>query len=314
MLSCFIMHAQKSPYDVSVTNAQPKDSTALSEFAKQFNCLPMADWKAGMKFMTEPLKIKALGSASRIELAPYKSLNFVNDQIRQGDFEWKTFTYQLREMRTVKCATGTCKNTYLIFECEGKKYEYEFFGDTNALRKAPNTYIKKVVFLDEVDRVKPLLMGKTLYVLCSQWMKEDEKGKIVSSDGNQKYVAVTVTSVGLGTQDGPTKVIFKQNGTTKEGFLNIRLSGINKSSGLFGIEFDKAFSFEDPKAKYPKIKSEIWTVIQNESMRVGMTKAEAELSWGKPKELHINGNKEQWIYETSGTLFFEKGILTKIEE
>ncbi len=306
--------AQKSPYDVSSNTNQPKDSTPQSEFAKKFPRIIMADWKTGMKFMTEPLKIKALGSASRIELAPYKSLNFVNDQVRQGDFEWKTFTYQSKEMRTVKCATGTCKNTYLIFECEGKKYEYEFIGDTAALRKAPNTYIKKIVYLDEVDKIKAELNGKTLYVLCSQWMKEDEKGKIVNSDGYQKFVAVTVTSVGLGTQDGPSKIVFKQDGTTKEAFINLRLSGINKSSGLFGVDFDKAFSFKDPKKKYPKIKSEIWTVIQNESMRLGMTKEEAELSWGKPKEIIMSGSTEQWVYETSGTLTFKNGIIIKIDE
>jgi len=308
------LFAQKSPYDVSASANAPKDSITQSAFAKKFPRIIMADWKPGMKFMTEPLRIKALGSASRIELAPYKSLNFVNDQVRQGDFEWKTFTYQLKEMRTVKCATGTCKNTYLIFECEGKKYEYEFIGDTAALRKAPNTYIKKIVYLDEVDKIKAELNGKTLYVLCNQWMKEDEKGKVVNSDGNQKFVAVTVISVGLGTQDGPSKIVFKQDGTTKEAFINLRLSGINKSSGLFGVDFDKAFSFEDPKKKYSKIKNEIWTVIQNESMRVGMTKEEAELSWGKPKEIVMNGSTEQWVYETSGTLTFKNGVVIKIDE
>lgn len=314
---CFSTWAQKSPYDVSSNTIEPEDSIPQSEFAKKFPRVIMADWKPGMKFMTEPLKIKALGSASRIELAPYKSLNFVNDQVRQGDFEWKTFTYQSKEMRAVKCATGTCKNTYLIFECEGKKYEYEFIGDTAALRKAPNTYIKKIVYLDEVDKIKTELNGKTLYVLCSQWMKEDEKGKIVNSDGNQKFVAVTVTSVGLGTQDGPSKIVFKQDGTNKEAFINLRLSGINKSSGLFGVDFDKAFSFEDPKKKYPKIKSEIWTVIQNESMRIGMTKEEAELSWGKPDEIHTLTTKgitsEQWVYAAS-YIYFEKGLVSAIQD
>ncbi len=320
LLFCFTLYcinsvcAQKSPYDVSPNSNKPVDTIPPSEFALKFPKMNMMDWKAGMKFMTEPLKIKALGSASRIELAPYKSLNFVNDQVRQGDFEWKTFTFQSREMRAVKCASGTCKNTYLIFECEDKKYEWEFIGDTAALRKAPNPYMKKIVYLDEVDKVKELLVGKTLYILTGEWMKEDEKGREVKSEGNPKYVAVTVTSVGLGTQDGPSKVVFKQVGATKEGYLNIRLSGINQSSGLFGIDFDDAFQFEDIRKNYPKIKPEIWTVIQNESMRIGMTKEEAELSWGKPKELHINGTSEEWIYDSSGTLFFNKGLLVKIEE
>src|SRR5712672_3322855 len=87
----FANHAfgQKNPYDVSPTSNKPADTTAPSAFTLQFPKLNMMDWKAGMRFMTEPLKIKALGSSSRIELAPYKSLNFINDQVRQGDFEWK---------------------------------------------------------------------------------------------------------------------------------------------------------------------------------------------------------------------------------
>ena len=82
----------------------------------------------------------------------------------------------------------------------------------------------------------------------------------------------------------------------------------------FGVDFDKAFSFEDPKKKYPKIKNEIWTVIQNESMRIGMTKEEAELSWGKPKEIVLNGSTEQWVYENFGTLTFKNGVVIKIDE
>lgn len=306
--------AQKNPYDVGTSSKTTADTTPVSTFAKQFPKMAMADWKPGMKFMTEPVKIKALGMASRIELAPYKSLNFINDQIRQSDYEWKTFVYQSREQRTIKYPTGTTTNTYLIFDCDGKKYEYEFMGDSNALRKATQTYIKKIVYLDEVDKVKEQLMGKTMYVLTTQWMKEDEKGKIVTSEGNQKFVAVTITAVGLGTQDGPCKVVFKQNGSTKEGFLNIRLSCVNKSTGMFGIDFDKALSFDDPKLKYPNIKPAIWTVIQNESMRVGMTKEEAELSWGKPKDITINGAIEEWVYESSGTITFKNGLISLISE
>lgn len=314
LIGCFTLQAQKSPYDVGTSKTQAKDTTPRSTFAARFKPVPMADWKKGMKFMTEPVKIKALGMASRIELAPYGSQNFINDQLRQSDFEWKTFIYQSREQRVVKYPTGTVTNTYLIFECEGKKYEYEFAGDTNALRKNPKAYIKKIIYLEEVDKVKEELMGKTIYILSSKWMTEDDKGKIVTSEGNQKFVAVTVTAVGLGTQDGPCKIVFKQNNSTKEGFLNVSLSGINRSTGLFGIDFDQAFAMEDPRLKYPKIKPEIWAVIQNESMRIGMSKQEAELSWGKPKEITINGDVEEWLYESGTTLKFKKDLIVQILE
>jgi len=315
-----ITFGQVNSYDVLAKS--PKQETTnisgKSEFVKQFPFINMADWRPGMRFMTEPLRDKSYVSNSQIKLSPYKSKNSYSTQINQVDYEWKTFVFQGIEQRKVSCPRGKCQRSYLIFDNEGKKFEFEFVGDTTELRNATvfNT-IDKLVYLDEVDKAKELLVGKTLYIMTSQWMKDDEKGQGRYSFTNPKFVAVTVTSIGLGLQDAPSKVVFKQNESENESYLNIRLSGINKDTGIFGFDFDKVFQFEDPKLKYPEIKNEIWLLIQKGKVMAGMTKKECELSWGKPKDINktVTGTdiSEQWVYSTSSYLYFKNGILETIQ-
>jgi hypothetical protein len=259
-----------------------------------------------------------MSSFMTINLSPYQSKSSFTSRIKQSDFAWKTFVYQGLEVRSVSCRRGTCQRTYLIFNCEETKYEYEYIGDTTELRNATglNT-IDKLVYLDEVDSVKANLVGKTIYIMTNQWTKDDETGQGRYSFTNPKFVAVTITSVGLGSQDGPSKVVFKQVGTDTEAYLNVRLSGINKESGVFGFDFDKIFQFDNPKLKYPNISSSVWTTIQNGKVSIGMTKQECELSWGKPTDINktVTGNyiTEQWVYSLSRYLYFKNGILKTIQ-
>ncbi len=310
----------QNPYDI-VTKPSKKSSdenTAKSDFAKRFPFINPVDWKPDMKFMTEPIRDKSMGSFSTINLSLYQSKKSYTSQIKQSDFQWKTFTYKGLEVRAVNCPRGTCQRTYLLFDCGNVRYEYEYMGDTAELRNSTglNT-IDKLVYLDEVDSVKAALVGKTIYIITNQWMKNDETGRGRYSFTNPKFVAVEITSVGLGSQDGPSKIVFKQVGTETEAYLNIRLSGINKASGVFGFDFDKVFQFDDPKLKYPNISSIIWTTIQNGKVSPGMTKQECELSWGKPTDINktVTGNDitEQWVYSLSSYLYFKNGILETIQ-
>ena len=315
-----VTFGQTNPYDV-VTKPAKKESSensSKSDFTKKFPYVNMVDWKSGMRFMTEPIRDKSMSSFSQINLSPYQSKNSYSGQIKQADFAWKTFTYKGLEVRVVSCPRGTCKRTYLLFDCDGVKYEHEYVGDTSELRQADNlSSIDNLVYVDEVDSVKTLLVGKTIYIMTSKWMKDDETGRGRYSFSNPKFVAVTVTSVGLGSQDGPSKLVFKQTEAEAEAYLNIRLSGINKASGVFGFDFDQIFQFEDPKLKYPAISLEVWASIQNGRAIVGMTREECELSWGKPNDINktITGNDitEQWVYGLSSYLYFKNGILTTIQ-
>lgn len=313
---------QTNPYDVITKSPSNQisleENSGNSDFSKQFPFLKMIDWKPGMRFMTEPLRDKKFDTYSTIKLAPYKSKDFFSNQLKQADFLWKTFIYQGIEERKVRCPRGKCLRTYLIFDCENKKYEFEFIGDTTELRNSIvfNT-VDKLVYLDEVDKVKKLLLNKTVYIMTNQWMRDDENGDENYYFSKQKFVPVIVTSVGIGIQDAPSKIVFKQVGADNESYLNIRISGINKASGVFGFDFDKVFQFEDPKLKYPNIPKPIWEMIQNGQVEAGMTKEECRLSWGNPKSINktiASGEEtEQWVYSISSYLYFSNDILEAIQ-
>jgi len=311
LLSVLLM-GQSNPYDITTKSTLKQDNDNRSTLVKQFPFLNVVDWKPGMRFMAEPLRDKQFSDLYKIKLSPYNSKNSYSAQIKLIDFQWKEFVYKGLELRGNK--------TFLIFGCGNDKYEFEFYGDTSKLREARvlNT-IDKLVYIDEVDKVKELLINKSLYITTSQWMKDDKEGLGRYSFSNPKFVKVTIANVGLGSQDGPCKIVFKQigNKNDEEYYLNIRFSGINKGVGVFGFDFDNVFSFEDPKLKYPNISDEIWEKIQNGKVKIGMTKEECELSWGKPKDINKTITSgilsEQWVYSTSSYLYFTNGKLESIQ-
>jgi hypothetical protein len=86
------------------------------------------------------------------------------------------------------------------------------------------------------------------------------------------------------------------------------------------LNSEKSLSLYDSKvADYNKLKFgiEIWNAILQSKLKLGMTKEMCKLSWGEPQSINStifkNRNGEQWVY-SKNYIYFEKGILTKIEE
>ncbi len=57
---------------------------------------------------------------------------------------------------------------------------------------------------------------------------------------------------------------------------------------------------------------------KSEGVRLGMTPADVEASsWGKPQRIKTTTNKwgerQQWVYGNGNYLYFEKGVLTSIQ-
>jgi len=300
----------------NVYDIKPKKNTLSieksnqSSFMDNFPYYEMIDWKPGMRFM----------SASNIDnkvvwlfgLYP-QNLENINKEL-----SWKEFVYEGLEQREVDCPRGRCIRTYLIFSWAGDKYEHMLYGDTTEIRNShEKNSIHQLIYLDEVDKAKKLLLNKSIYIKTRIWLTTDENENEVNTYGNQKYIPVKIINIGLGTQDGPVKIIFTSINNTKEYCLNVRFSGINKDIGIFGIDFNDAFQFIDPKLEYPKISTSRWLSIQKGLVSAGMTKKECELSWGLPDDInkttHGSLVKEQWVYSTSSYLYFENGLLTTIQ-
>lgn len=278
-----------------------------SAFAASFPYVAISDWKPGMKFMTEPITL--MNMSSELDLVKYKSKNLTARRLDQGDFQGKTFTFTGFEKRKEKCANEECDKTYLVFECEGQQYEYSSFFTLNTMKDFKEASVTSIVYIDEIEKATEALKGKTLFVMSADWWMDDQAKPLRKG----RYLPVTVTDIAVGNQDGPVKVIFKTEEDDKPYFINTRLSGINKATGQFGMEFDDAFSFDDPKEKFPDISAEVWHHIQHATLQNGMTKREANLSWGKPDKVSSSKmnevEMETWYYGTSKKVIFKNGAV-----
>jgi hypothetical protein len=300
----------QNPYDVKPKSDETKaesPKTADEKFIlENFPFIHMADWNAGMRFIVEYDEIGF--SSSNLRLNKYKKSESDFSGILQKDYQGKIFTVTKLEEREVSCPRGRCIRTYVIFDCEGKQYEYEFIGGgISELKQAKAfTDIDKLIYINEIDKARELLINKKLYFLSDPL------------SGHNKFIPVTIINIGTGSSilNRPVKIIYSIE-SGKEYSTNIKLSGIN-SYGLQGDgNFYEKFSFENPRNKYPAILDEIWGFIQEGKVKIGMTVEECKLSWGTPKKINrtINNNSssEQWVYSLNSYLYFEGGKLKSIQ-
>lgn len=305
-----VSFGQTNPYAVTAKAVVSVKPITKSEFASQFHFVGVADWKPGIKFMVGPVSSPDMKSLFTIGLTPFKKGDV---RLKQGDYEWKTFVFVGLEPRRAETA--------IVFECEGKKYEALTYKKVESMHDEQGSYsVSGLVYLGDVDEAKRQLVGKTLYVRTNRWLKNlDGKDRITSD--NPKFVPVVVTDVGLGSQDGPAKILFKPTGADVEAWLNVQLSGINKflpkPSGPLAIAFDDAFQFTDPKTQYPAITTDTWEVIKANKVKVGMSEAECILAWGEPDSKNTTTSSGsslvQWVYGSGSYLYFDKGTLRTIQ-
>ena len=296
----------QNQYDVQPKSDGNKIDKVLTQEDKfineNFSFKHMADWKQGMRFMVEEDKY---GSGTKLSFSQYKKSRS-NSNLLQKDFQGKIFTVVALEERHVSCPKGRCTRTYVVMECEGTKYEYEFIGSIEEMRQANAfTTISKLIYIDEIDRARELLINKKLYFLGDPLA------------GHQaKFIPVTITNVGIGStlMNSPVKIVYSIS-ADKEFSIEMKLSGTNTYSKA-RKNFQDLFSFENPKNAYPQISDEIWGLIQTRNVKIGMTEKECELSWGRPEKINNSigaSSQQQWVYSAKSYLYFENGKLTSIQ-
>src|ERR1035437_4112856 len=162
----------QNPYEVTAksNDDEQKTSDDRSDFVKRFTFIPMADWHNGMKFMVAP---DEHNTGFDIDLQPYRQEKDDLHPMKVNDFAWKTFIVDTVEERYVKCMSGTCTRTYVVFTCEDMKYEYEYIDGSKAEMRSSqlSTKIDNLVYLEDVDSAKAFLIGKTLFILSKNWIR-----------------------------------------------------------------------------------------------------------------------------------------------
>jgi hypothetical protein len=292
----------QNPYEVSAKQKEQevkKDNR--SAFAKQFTFIPLLEWTSGMKFIVQKDVYN-----SDLDVLPYKTKNpYIKLKVK--DYEFKIFTFKgFEDIKGEKS---------MIFECEGAQYQREL---SSFLKDLDN--VKFFAFTGDIDKAKAELPNKQLWTLSREWFRDNEKGEPRIQKDAEKFVPVTVTQIGLGGISNPIRIAFKPT-DKDEAFMDVSLSGINQGKSSFAKHFDEAFSFTDPRLSYPNISEEVWTLIKQGMVAIGMTSEECKLSWRQPDKINetiLDGlTVEQWIYvgltDTRRYLYMYNGKLKSMQ-
>ncbi len=271
---------RKSPEEIFLDTVHPAD---------------FMHWKPGKLFYVSDNNIRLIFTPS--SLYDVGSLQLKGDTLRYGGYK---FIRQIDNSEDVIISMSDLdkNNTYYyntgktIDEVEEQKSEY---------------IVPFLIDLDYVDKIRSMLIGKTLYIKTSLWMDVDR-----NAIEGLHYVPVVITDVKPGDIVYPFFVEFECNDKKAAVYMSSQVSSIKN------MTFDKLFSFTDLRKNYSHITDENWEMITKGDIAVAMTKEECSLSLGAPRSIERvpthGGLYERWSYDNGVYLIFENGLLTRFRK
>ncbi|MDD2307711.1 MAG: hypothetical protein PHP53_23615 [Prolixibacteraceae bacterium] len=316
---CFTSNViAQNPYDVHQTIIKAETITIPKEkqFVEQnFPYIPMNKWKEGMRFIVPYNEEYDKGQGIHGMIPYTKSTKLNLKYISKEEFKWKIFTFKYSEYRN----DGYL---YLIFDCDGNKFVYNSYHKENDFNNVEDGFINGLVYVDEIDRAKEVLLNMKIYITNNDWYDENAtKSNYLRPEKSKKFCPVTIVKIGIGVLSDitPVRIVFRTE-LGNEFYRDIKFSNTNnlycgkiesyKEERANKDMFYNVFTFDDPYLSHPNISNEIWSKIQEGVVAIGMTEEECTLSWGKPKEINRSSyGSDQWVY-SGQYLYFDDGKLT----
>jgi len=178
-------------------------------------------------------------------------------------------------------------------------------------------HIDGIAFFDDLSKAKERWLGKTIYLkqraILTYNAELDKWGEVKIKIG----YPLKVKDIWWGFNSIQPLWIIVETARGEKGYIPTAFSWTNIYSNWWTKNRpweDDFFEF-NPKERY-KWSSEIWELINNGEVKIGMNKEQARLSWGKPekinKDIYEGRIKEQWVYKVQ-YLYFENDKLTAIQ-
>ena len=281
--SCFseVESTPKIKYEQD-SNPNNSDNSIISHITNQ----PFKNWEIGKEFFVTDNKIsQALLSKNPIDSLYESYISYIG--------------YRIKTSITDK------KSTELLFLSEkSDTLYYHINSSVEDLNDREHLEIPFTIQRSLIDEVGQFLTNKQLYIITPSWYNDNGEGVI-----GRKFIPITIENVCAGNSIYPIKLFFNDKGNRYFVYMTI------------GNEFQKTRNFEtlfsetDPHNKYPLISNEIWNVISNNSIKIGMTQEECFLSIGAPDNVISDMSQSSpikiWEYKNGTSLTFENGILTQ---
>ena len=228
----------QSDYIVTTPSTQEIPVGEEEQFIKNnFPLQPLCKWTPGMKFMFVP--------STRNMFLPTLSSYDTDKGIDNSLLKHKILTFTGTEEKAQNISTGTNYSTRFVFECEGEKYYYDIKNMRldEICERMPRACINGLVYLQDVDTAKDLLIGKTIYIQ-SETVRVDD----ANSYSGYRDIPIsvnteaTVTAVGVGSQAYPVKIIFKDT-QGHSYYLEVALSRTNSGMDMSDFQGEKRMKY-----------------------------------------------------------------------
>lgn len=175
----------------------------------------------------------------------------------------------------------------------------------------PSFAIPFTVEMSAVDKADSLMRGKTFYIMSPLWY--DPQGQAING---LHYIPVEIKGVRAGTANLPLMVAFKPLGLGDD--IPVCYIYMTFGAGYAASRnFDRLFSFSDPRTRYPRITDDHWRLIVGSRIARGMTREEVRLALGNPDSVDRGATRggfqiEQWSYSNGMYAVFEDDILIRV--
>lgn len=229
-----------------------------------------------------------------------------------GDENLEGRTMTLAAVEPVKSLTGDSV-IQLSFAVPGVTRRLEYVTDVNSAdwSARPSFAIPFTVELSAVDRADSLMRGKVYYIISPLWY--DAKGNSING---LHYISVEIKGVRAGTENLPLMVAFEPQGFGED--VPVQYIYMTYGTGFAASRnFDRLFSFTDPRKKYPLISDENWNHIVRSRVAPGMTRDEVRLALGNPDNIDRGATRgglqmERWSYGNGMYVMFEEDCLIRV--
>ncbi len=278
-----------------VKEKKAEDSSPEESLADSFIPQRFSEWRDGKQLYVTSERIGLVLSGERATSA----------MPSEGD----TLTY--RNYREVTDLTGKSV-VELLFSVCGKPDNIVGYN-TNAtigqLKERTQIDVPFTIDLDLLDSVRQSICGKDLYVKTPLWFNRDG-----SSVNGRKFVKVAITDVIPANEIYPYMIVFDDENGEEHALYMSAATGDRWAPR----EFASLFSFTDPRTNYPRISDETWNNIVNTRVAKGMTKHEASLALGTPRNIDRGRDQsaayERWTYSDGVYLIIEDGLLIRFNK
>ncbi len=262
--------------------------TPEEEFIKALRAPMLNEWQRGKRFLISDDRVAVVFDAF--------------DTGSNGEkLEGKVVAF---EGVATKTTPDGSDEAVLVFSDNGQLYRFSTGRTLEAAEtKISSMDVPMLIDLDLVDKAAQLMDGMKVWTRSQLWY--DLEGNKIRG---RKFVPVTIEKVLPGSMVFPLRLEIKDEfGKEAVLFMNLRNSGVESRT------FPSLFNLSDQKNNYPSILPEVWSLIQEGKVRIGMTKEECKLSLGNPSDVNAghdwNSTIDLWQYPNGSFLRFQDGLL-----